>query len=133
MGTGPLTIKISSVSNNIVPLNGSLTVVLDFTDNGGHPIDTVFMTKTRVNQIQTPTLNDTFYLSAPSYNGTTKGQLQLDLSYSDFLISAVQPPQTGNPPQDVSDSVIIRFAVQDNANNKSDTVSTGIIVVQRVN
>ena len=132
-GNGSLSIKISSVSSNFVPNQSDLQIILDFTDNGGHPIDSIFMQKIRINQLQTPTENDTFYLQSPSYNGSTKGQLQLDLDYNNFLVSAIQPPQHGNPPVDENDSLIIRFAAKDKANNKSDTVSTGLIIVERVN
>src|SRR5579871_160864 len=117
-GNGGLSIKIKSISSNIIPINASLQVIFDFTDNGGHPIDSIYMSKVRINQNQTPTLNDSFGLSAPSYNGTTKGQLQLDLNYSGFLTSAQSPPIIDSTHNE-SDSVIIKFVAIDNANNKS--------------
>jgi hypothetical protein len=137
-GGNGLTVKIESVSSNVVPLNGSLRVVLNFTDAGGHPIDTVYIKKIRINQDSAlvPPSNsqpDVFQISAPSYNGNAKGQLQLDLDYTGFLKYATDPPQIGTPPQDENDSLIIKFAIKDNANNKSDTVSTGLIIIQRVN
>jgi hypothetical protein len=132
-GGSGLSIKLESVSSNIIPDNGSLSVVLSFTDNGGHAIDTVVMRKFRINQNQVPTLNDTIYLTPPNYPGNTKGQVQLDLEYNGYLVSAQQPPHFGNPPQDESDSLIIKFVAIDNAGNKSDTASTGLIIVQRVN
>ena len=88
------------------------------------------MKKIRINQNQVPTLGDTFYLRAPSYNGTTKGQLQLDLDNTNYLASAIAPPIIDSAHNE-SDSLIIRFAVKDNANNKSDTVATGLIIVLR--
>jgi len=135
-GGNGISLKVESVSSNYVPLNGSLTVVLSFTDNGGHQIDSVYMKKIRVNQdtlAPSNMLSDSFYLIPPSYPGNAKGQIQLDLDYTDYLIYAIYPPQIGNPPQDENDSLIFKFAVKDIANNKSDTVSTGLVVIQRVN
>lgn len=135
-GGNGISLKVESVSSNFVPLNGSLRVVLNFTDNGGNPIDSVYMKKIRINQdtlAPDNMLSDTFYLTPPSYPGNTKGQIQLDLDYTNYLKYAISPPQIGNPPQDENDSLILRFAVKDNANNKSDTVSTGLVVIQRIN
>jgi hypothetical protein len=135
-GGSGLSIKVESVSSNIIPDNGSLSIVLSFVDNGGHPIDSVYMKKIRINQDTLASNNiqpDTFYLIPPSYPGNTKGQIQFDLGYNNFLPYAIYPPKIGNPPQDESDSLIFKFAAKDNANNKSDTVSTGVIVIERVN
>jgi hypothetical protein len=131
-GGSGLSIKLESVSGNIVPIGASLRVTLNFTDNGGHAIDTIFMHKIRINQHQVSlTIRDTIYLIPPGYPGNTKGQLQFDLDNTNFLASAFQPPTSGNPPQNESDSLIIKFAARDVAANKSDTVSTGLIVVYR--
>jgi len=110
-----------------------MTITFDFTDNGSSPIDSIFMHKIRINQDsnQVQTIRDTLYLIPPSYPGNAKGQIQLNLDNTDYLASAATPPTFGNPPQNESDSLIIKFAAKDVANNVSDTVTTGLIVVQR--
>ncbi|HXB43465.1 MAG TPA: hypothetical protein VNV85_05380 [Puia sp.] len=132
-GSSGLTIKIVSISNAIVPVSGSTTITLNFTDDAGKPIDSIFMHKIRINQdsSQVQTVRDTLYLTPPSYPGNVKGQLQLNLDNTNYLASAATPPAFGNPPQNESDSLIIKFAAKDVANNASDTVTTGLIVVLR--
>ncbi len=132
-GSSGLTIKIVSISNAVVPVSGSTIITLDFTDDAGKPIDSIFMHKIRINQdsSQVPTIRDTLWLTPPAYPGNAKGQLQLNLDNTNYLASAATPPAFGNPPQNESDSLIIKFAAKDVANNASDTVTTGLIIVQR--
>lgn len=132
-GGGSLSLKLTSLSTTNVQVGEDLLVNFDFTDKGGHSIDTIYIGKTRINQIQTATQGDSFYISAPGYDGSPKGQVQLDLGYENFLISAITPPQYGTPPEDYPDSLIIQFVAKDNAGNVSDTVTTGLIIVQRLN
>jgi hypothetical protein len=133
---GSISLKIQSISSNIVPTDGSLEVVLSFTANSGDVIDSIYMKKIRINQDSADVpasqrVRDSLFLIVPSYPGSSKGQLMLDLDNTNFLASAANPPQVGNPPQNESDSLILRFAVKDNANHTSDTVTTGLIVVLR--
>src|ERR1700684_3875695 len=130
-GNGKLSIKLNSLNNSTVAPGGGMEVFFDFTENGS-VIDTIGLIKLRINQLQTATLRDTIFYNVPTYPKNTKGQLFLNLTYFD-LQSALTPPQTGIPPQDESDSLIFKFFAKDQANNTSDTVTTGLIVVQRVN
>ena len=130
-GNGKLTIKLNSLSPNIVAPSEGMQVVFDFTESGS-VIDSIGLIKLRINQLQTATLRDTIMYFVPVYPKSNKGQLFLNLSYFD-LQSAQTPPQTGIPPQDESDSLIFKFFAKDQANNTSDTVTTGLIVVQRIN
>jgi hypothetical protein len=137
-GGSGLGIKIKSVSSNFVPVNGSLQFVLDFTDNGRNSIDTIYIKKIRINQDSelvdtSQLLINEFRVSAPSYPGATKGQLQLDLDYNSYLPYEITPPTYGNPPQDENDSLIFKFAIQDKANNRSDTVTSGLVIIERQN
>jgi hypothetical protein len=130
-GNGKLSIKLNSFSNSTVAAGQGMQLVFDFTESGS-VIDSIGLIKLRINQLQTATLRDTIFYFVPVYPKSTKGQLFLNLSYFD-LQSAQTPPQTGIPPQDESDSLIFKFFAKDMANNTSDTVTTGLIVVQRIN
>ena len=135
-GGNGLSISLESVSDNVVPVNGVITVTLNFKDNGSHVIDSIFMHKIRINQDSAivnagGTVRDTIFLIPPSYPGSVKGQLQFVLDNTNILASAATPPQVGNPPVNESDSLILKFAATDVAHNKSDTVTTGLIIVQR--
>jgi hypothetical protein len=130
---GELSLKINSVSSNVVPIGGSLRVIFDFTEKA-NVIDTIGMIKLRINQDSPPpfgTIRDTIFYAVPTYPKSGKGQLQLDLDHDIDLVSAISPPTIGNPPQNESDSLVIRFFAKDAANNVSDTVNTGTIVIFR--
>jgi len=129
---GALSIKLESVSSNIVPVGGGLSIVLKFTSTGS-PIDTIFMNRFRINQdsASVPTVTTESVIIPASYPGSAKGQLQFDLDYNLFLATAQSPPSYGNPPQNESDSMIFKFIAKDAANHVSDTVTTGLIVIQR--
>jgi hypothetical protein len=130
-GGSGLSLKLSSISNNIVPNGGYTTVVLSYTSDASSPLDTIFIHKIRVNQNQTETIRDTIFLAPPSYPGAVKGQISIDLDNTNYLSSAVTPPTFGNPPQNEPDSLILKIAVQDVSKRKSDTVTTGLIIVER--
>ena len=130
-GGSGLTLKLSSVSRNIVPIGGYTTVVLSYTSDASTALDTIFIHKIRVNQDQTQTVRDTIFLDPPSYPGAVKGQISIDLDNTNYLASALTPPTFGNPPQNEPDSLILKIAVQDASKRKSDTVTTGIITVER--
>ena|ERR1700729_821300 len=129
---GALSIKLQSVSSNIVPVGGDLSITLQFTSTGS-PIDSIFMNRFRINQdsASVPTVTTESVIIPASYPGATKGQLQFDLEYNLFLTTAVTPPTFGNPPQNESDSLIFKFVAKDADNHVSDTVTTGLIVIQR--
>ncbi|HTQ28393.1 MAG TPA: hypothetical protein VMI35_09705 [Puia sp.] len=129
-GSDQLTLKIASVSGNVVPIGASLAVTLDFTEKG-NVIDSIYMIKLRINQDSTATIRDSIPYGVPSYPKSSKGQLQLMLDHDIDLASAIDPPTIGNPPQNESDSLILRFYAKDAANNVSDTVNTGLIIILR--
>lgn len=124
------TIEIKSIGPNPVPINSSMVVELEYTDKEGDIQDSLFIRKIRINQKKVAlTVRDSFYLplpgDAPEKN---KGTIKLTLLYQDHLISAQNP---GSPPNAAPDSLIFRFALRDKAKNTSDTVETGLIVVER--
>ena len=127
------TLKILSINGNLIPPgnNSGLVVDFEFTDKEGDVNDTLYVKKIRINQRQVPTLRDSFKLKVPDFPNNTKGEIQLTMDYQNYLISAINPPMTGNPPQPEPDTLMIKFALKDKGNHISDTVTTGPIVVIR--
>ena len=123
------TIKIKSVSSSVVPINSSLQIELEYTDKEGDISNSIFIQKIRLNKVVVPTIRDSFSLPVPDFPGKSKGLIQLTLDYQNHLVSAVNPP--GTPPNFESDTLIIRMALKDKANNVSDTVSTNQIIILR--
>ncbi len=126
-------LKIKSINGNLIPpgQNSGLVVTFEFTDKEGDVDDTLYVKKIRINQRQVATLRDSFKLKVPDFPHNTSGEIKLYMDYQNYLISAISPPTTGNPPVAEPDTLMIRFALKDKANNISDTVQTGPIVVIR--
>lgn len=128
-------IKITSINGNVIPFNGVLVVEMDFTDKEGDISNTMFVQKIRKNIRPTATIRDTFSLAIPVFPKKSFGEIALNLEYNNYLVSAINPPRVGTPPNErfEDDTLEIRFALRDLAGNVSDTVSAGTIVVLRNN
>ncbi len=126
-------LKIKSVNGNFVPAGATLSVDMEYTDKEGDVSNTLFVQKIRLNQKVVPTIRDTFSLTVPEFPSKNKGEILVALEYNNYLVSAINPPKTGTPPNEryEDDTLIIRFALRDLAGNVSDTVSTGTIIVSR--
>lgn len=126
-------IKIISSSTEIVPVSGHLQVVLEYTDKEGDVHDTLFITKQRLNQRVVPTLRDTLKFPIPEFPDRQLGQFELNLSYSNHLISAVTPPRIpgSNPSKNEADTLNLKFLVRDAGGNKSDSAILQNIIVIR--
>ena len=124
------TIEIKSIGPNPVPLNYPLTIELEYTDKEGDIADSIFVKKVRINQKKAAeTLRDSFWLPLPGdAPKKSKGTIKLTLEYNNYVVSAKDP---GNAPNAAPDSLIFRFILQDKAKNKSDSVESGLVVVER--
>ncbi|HTQ63762.1 MAG TPA: hypothetical protein VMI12_03145 [Puia sp.] len=126
---GQLSLTIKTVSSDVVGPGESLQVTFDFSEKG-HVIDSIFMRKFRINQDQIATIRDSLGYSVPSYPQSATGQLQLTLDYDFDLTSAINPPPTDSIHFE-NDTLILKFVAKDQANNLSDTVATGKIIILR--
>ena len=126
-------LRVKSISTEVVPLNGSLRVTLEFTDKEGDVHDSIWVKKQRLNQRVVPTVRDSLVYKIPAYPEKTKGEFDITLDYQSIL-SAISPlnsiPAT-TPPSKESDTLNVKFAVRDKAGHISDSVSIGTIVVRR--
>ncbi|NOT50156.1 MAG: hypothetical protein HOP10_02655 [Chitinophagaceae bacterium] len=126
------TITIKEISGNFVPLNGSLQVTLECTDKEGDVQDSVFVVKNRLNKRVVPTIRDTLRYKFPVFPTKTRTEIVLTFDYQSIL-SAQNPPfiPGSSPAQRELDTLVIKFAVKDNAGNISDTVISNMIQVFR--
>jgi len=126
-------LRVKSINNDVVPIGGSLRVLLEFTDKEGDVTDSIWVKKQRLNRRVVATLRDSILLKIPDYPQKNKGEFEIVLDYQSIL-SALFPlnssPPT-NPPTKESDSLNVKFAVRDKAGHTSDSVSIGTIVVLR--
>ncbi|RYY20899.1 MAG: hypothetical protein EOO04_19160 [Chitinophagaceae bacterium] len=126
-------INVKSVSSKLVPVNGDLSVNLEFRDKEAD-LESIFVQKIRQNLRKTTTIRDTFSLSVADFPKKSNGELELRLFYQLQLISAERAPANpGSSTGFESDSIVIRLALRDKDKHVSDTVTTEQIVVQRIN
>ena len=126
------TLTLKSQNGNFVPVGATLVLDFEFTDKEGDVDDTIYLKKIRINTIKVPTIRDSLALQVPTFPKNTKGEIRLQLDYNGFMISAINPPSDpNNPGKKISDTLMMKFALKDRANNISDTVTVGPIIVQR--
>lgn len=121
-------IKLKNKSADVIEVNGGpLVFEFDYADKEGDVSNEMFVQKIRLNQRVTQTVNDSFHLQIPDL-GTERpdGQIEIRLYYNTHLRSALDP---GNPPE--PDTLNFRFALRDKAENTSDTVLVGPIIIIR--
>jgi len=119
-------LKLKSISSNVVPNGGTLRLEFEVFDKEGDISDTFFIRKQRINALRRPTIRDSFRIRFPTVPNTTSGIIELNLTYQNYLISAINP---GNPA--ANDTIVFKFAIRDKAKNISDTITTNPIVILR--
>ena len=124
-------LTLRSVNTTVVPFNGTLSFEFEVTDKEGDITDSLWVKKVRLNKKVLPTLRDSFYLQLPQIKKIQKAFVQVDLSFQDYLISAINPPLTGNPPRRENDTLQFKFVLRDKAKNASDTFTSETIVITR--
>ena len=125
-------LRIKSVSTDVVPINGSVTFTIEFTDKEGDIKDTLFIGKVRLNKKVVPTIRDSFFYVIPPYPDTKKGDFIVNLNYIAIQSAIIAPTIPGtNPPQKESDTLLVKFVARDRDGNKSDTVTSGRVIVLR--
>jgi hypothetical protein len=126
-------LKVTSVSSNFIPINGDLSVNLEFADKEAD-LESIFVQKIRQNRRTTATIRDTFSLAVAEFPKKPNGDIEMKLFYQLQLLSAERAPANPNTPTKYeSDSIVIRLVLRDKANNVSDTAVTEQIVVERNN
>lgn len=125
-------LKIKSLNTTEVPVNGTLRVTFEFADKEGDLSDSIFVKKIRLNQVSVPTIRDSFALPMPQFPPNSRGEIEVDLNYQ-AILSAISPPTIpgSNPPMKEPDTLVLKFAIQDQAKHISDTVTSQPIAVIR--
>ena len=125
------TIEIKSASPKVVPQNGNMIVDLKFTDKEGD-LNAVYIWKVRLNQLKRPTVRDSIPPRLiPEFPKNQKGELELNLTYQDHLLSAQSPRRDPITGRLEPDTLNMKFVVKDKAGNVSDTAFLNNIVILR--
>jgi hypothetical protein len=124
-------IKIKSTNTDIVPVNGTLRVTLEFTDKEGDVSDSLLLVRERLNS-KAPVRPAPSPYKLPTFPKSQEGEIEVDLDYQSGLIFGINPiviPGT-SPKRYEPDTMNLKFVVRDKGGNKSDTASLGVIVIR---
>lgn len=125
-------LKFKSKNADIVGINGSLRILIGFTDKEGDVSDSLLLVRQRLNKRGPVTLPVSPY-KIPNFPATKKGEFEVTLEYQFGLIFGLSPIRiTGsNPPQNEPDTLNLKFVARDKAGNKSDTLTVNNIIIIR--
>ena len=123
-------LKLKSMNGNVVPAGSALMLEFEFTDKEGDVNDTIFVKKERINTIKVATVRDAFGLPVPNFPKNNQGTIQVLLDHSFYLTSAINPPKDPAG-KNMPDTLMLKFTLKDRANNVSDTVTAGPVIILR--
>jgi len=125
-------LTVKSVSDKLVPFNGSIDVTLEFTDKEGDVNDSIFVIRQRVNR-RGPLVRPASPYKIPAFPNTTKGEFIVSLEYNLGLTFGISPIRIvgSNPARNEPDTLNIKFVAKDQAGNKSDTVTVENVIITR--
>lgn len=126
------TLEIKSYNTTTVPFNGTFVVNLRAFDKEGDVQDSLIIIKDRKNIRVVATVRDTLRYKFPVFPNNSTTEIQATLDYQTIL-SALNPPNIpgSNPVEKERDTLILKFAVRDNAGNTSDTIQSQQIIIIR--
>lgn len=125
-------LKFKSKNTDIVSVNGSLRIILEFTDKEGDVNDSLLVVRQRLNRRGPVTMPASPY-PIPKFPATKKGEFEVTLEYQFGLIFGLSPLRIigSNPAQNEPDTLNLKFVARDKAGNKSDTLTVEKIIVRR--
>lgn len=118
-------ITIKSIDPTVIPLGGSLSIRLEYTDKQGDlGKDTLISIRRRLNRrglTNAGSSPDTLHNIIPDFPNKGKGEFEIKFDGPRYLRQS-----------DIeNDSILFRFVAKDRGGNVSDTITTGTIVVLR--
>ena len=122
-----------SRNTDIVDVNQTLRLNIEFRDKEGDVSDTLFIVRQRLNRKGPVQLPASFYL-IPDFPKTDKGEFEITLDYSNDLttaLTAIPIPGSGTPAKKEIDTLRIKILARDLGGNKSDTLVVDNVYVTR--
>ena len=125
-------LKLKSRNTEVVPLNGTLILDIEFTDKEGDVRDSLLVVRERLNAKGRIQLLASPY-GIPDFPHTDKGEFELSLNYQFGLVFGLSPiPIPGTTPaRREIDTLRLKIVARDAAGNKSDTLVVDNVYVTR--
>ena len=125
-------LTLRSKTPEVVPVNGTLRLNVEFTDKEGDVSDSLFIVRQRLN-VRGPVQLPQSPYDVPDFPHTDKGEFEISLEYQFGLIFGLPPlriPGT-NPAKNEIDTLRLKIVAKDKAGNKSDTLVVDNVYVIR--
>jgi len=117
---------------DVVPVNGTLRLNVEYTDKEGDVSDSLFIVRQRLN-VRGPLQLPQSPYDVPDFPHTDKGEFEISLAYQAGLIFGLPPLRIpgSNPVKNEIDTLRLKIVAKDKAGNKSDTLVVDNIYVIR--
>ncbi|HKC35433.1 MAG TPA: hypothetical protein VKB95_05195 [Chitinophagaceae bacterium] len=125
-------LKLKSRNMDIVPVNGTLRLNVEYTDKEGDVSDSIFIVRQRLN-IHRPVQLQASPYDIPNFPHTDKGEFEISLAYQFGLIFSLTPIGIpgSSPVRNEIDTLRLKIVAKDKAGNKSDTLVVDNVYVIR--
>ena len=125
-------LRLKSRNSDIVQLNETFRLNIEFTDKEGDVTDTLFIVRQRLN-IKRPETKIASPYKIPDFPKTDKGEFEITMEYQRDLVlalGAISIPGS-NPQRNEIDTLLLKIVAKDKAGNKSDTLVVDKVYVCR--
>ena len=125
-------LKYKSRNTDVVPVNGTLVLSIEYSDKEGDLSDSIFVVRQRLN-IKGPIQLAASPYNIPDFPKTDKGEFEISLAYQFGLVFGLSPIRVpgSNPVKNEIDTLRLKIVAKDNAGNKSDTLVVDNVYVTR--
>ena len=125
-------LTLRSKTPEVVPVNGTLRLNVEFTDKEGDVSDSLFIVRQRLN-VRGPIQLPQSPYDVPNFPHTDKGEFEISLEYQVGLIFGLPPLRIpgSNPVRNEIDTLRLKIVAKDKAGNKSDTLVVDNVYVTR--
>lgn len=125
-------LKLKSRNTDVVPINGTLVLSVEYTDKEGDVSDSVFIVRQRLN-LKGPVQLAASPYNIPDFPKTDQGEFEISLAYQLGLVFGLPPIRVpgSNPIRNEIDTLRLKIVAKDNEGNKSDTLVVDNVYVTR--
>lgn len=125
-------LTLKSQKPDVVPVNGTLQLDIEYTDKEGDVSDSLFIVRQRLN-VRGPVQLQPGPYDIPDFPHTDKGEFEISLAYQAGLIFGLPPLRIpgSNPVKNEIDTLRLKIVAKDKAGNKSDTLVVNNVYVIR--
>ena len=125
-------LTLRSVSPEVVQVNGTLRLNIEYTDKEGDVSDSLLIVRQRLN-VRGPIQLAPSPYDIPEFPHTDKGEFEISLAYQAGLIFGLPPLRIpgSNPVKNEIDTLRLKIVAKDKAGNKSDTLVVNNVYVIR--